>query len=132
MREKFLIDSYISHTPCKPFLAQLACNIWAIFLPPSITPFKLNKIDVTCNKTAFISCYTKVLKILREKTLGHVTFKTFFHGNIEGRNQKLLLPIPGKSLYVHFTVIIFTPSKDGLLKSNHHATQLPLKLVNDI
>ena len=68
----------------------------------------------------------------REKTLGHVTFKTFFHGNIEGRNQKLLLPIPGKSLYVHFTVIIFTPSKDGLLKSNHHATQLPLKLANNI
>ena len=43
-----------------------------------------------------------------------------------------MLPIPGKSLYVHFTVIIFTPSKDGLLKSNHHATQLPLKLANNI
>ena len=60
----------------------------------------------------------------RANALGRVTFKTFFR-NIVGKNQNFL-PIPGKSLYVHFTVIIFTPSRDGLLKSNKHATNIAI------
>ena len=72
---------------------------------------------------AFISDYTKRVRIYPQKTLaGHVTFKTFFRCNIEGRNQNFLLANSRKIIICPFRYNTFhTLKKDGLLKSNKHA-----------